>query len=112
MKPSDRYLKLVEWSEEDGCYVGRCPELMLGGVHGSDEKKVFAELCEVIEEWTSQAKAANEQLPEGLAGKRYSGKFNLRISPRLHEQLALAALKEGKSLNNLVAEVLSEHSTR
>ena len=59
MKPSDRYLKLVEWSEEDGCYVGRCPELMLGGVHGSDEKKVFAELCEVIEEWTSRAKAAN-----------------------------------------------------
>ena len=36
MKSSDRYLKLVEWSDEDGCYVGRCPELMLGGVHGSD----------------------------------------------------------------------------
>ena len=23
MKPSDQYLKIVEWSEEDGCYVGR-----------------------------------------------------------------------------------------
>jgi hypothetical protein len=39
MKSSDRYLKLVEWSDEDGCYVGRCPELMLGGVHGTPYQK-------------------------------------------------------------------------
>lgn len=25
MKKSDRYLKIVEWSEEDQCYVGTCP---------------------------------------------------------------------------------------
>ena len=34
MKPSDRYLKIVEWSDEDGCCVGTCPGLMLGGVQG------------------------------------------------------------------------------
>ena len=34
MKKRDRYLKMVEWSEEDRCYVGTCPGLMLGGVHG------------------------------------------------------------------------------
>lgn len=51
MKSSDRYLKLVEWSDEDSCYVGRCPELMLGGVHGSDPEEVFAELCQAVEEW-------------------------------------------------------------
>lgn len=106
MKTSDRYLKIVEWSDEDRCYVGRCPELMLGGVHGKNEKQVFAELCEVIDEWVAKAKSDNEELPEGMAGKQYSGKFNLRLSARLHERLALAALKEGKSLNNYVAEVL------
>ena len=37
MKAGDQYLKIVEWSEEDGCYVGTCPGLMLGGVHGDDE---------------------------------------------------------------------------
>jgi len=31
-KTSDRYVKVVAWSEEDQCYVGRCPGLMLGGV--------------------------------------------------------------------------------
>ncbi len=27
MRPSDRYLKIVEWSDEDQCYVGTCPGL-------------------------------------------------------------------------------------
>ena len=40
-KKNDRYLKVVEWSEEDGCYVGTAPGLILGGVHGKDEVKVF-----------------------------------------------------------------------
>ena len=51
MKKSAQYRKIVEWSEEDRCYVGRCTELMFGGVHGKNEQKVFAELCAVIEEW-------------------------------------------------------------
>ncbi len=36
-KPSDHYVKVVASSDEDQCYVARCPGLMLGGVHGSDE---------------------------------------------------------------------------
>lgn len=51
MKNSDRYLKIVEWSAEDGCFVGTCPGLALGGVHGPDERAVYAEICEVVEEW-------------------------------------------------------------
>ena len=37
-----RYAKFVEWSEEDKCFIGRCPELMLGGVQGNDEAKACA----------------------------------------------------------------------
>jgi hypothetical protein len=29
-----RYAKFVEWSDENQCFIGRCPELTLGGVHG------------------------------------------------------------------------------
>ena len=38
--------------------------------------------------------------------KHFSGKFNLRISPELHEQLAIAAQAEGKSINMLAQEAL------
>ena len=27
MNQEARYVKLVEWSEEDGCFIGSCPEL-------------------------------------------------------------------------------------
>ena len=33
MKDSARYAKIVEWSEEDHCYVGSAPGLVLGGCH-------------------------------------------------------------------------------
>ena len=41
MKDSARYVKIVEWSEEDQCYVGSSPGLIYGGCHGDDEKVVF-----------------------------------------------------------------------
>ncbi len=50
MKLCDKYIKIVEWSDEDNCYIGTCPELFYGGCHGDDPKAVFAELCEIIEE--------------------------------------------------------------
>jgi len=38
--------------------------------------------------------------------KQYSGKFNLRIPPALHERLALMAQAQGKSINILAQEAL------
>jgi predicted HicB family RNase H-like nuclease len=40
--------------------------------------------------------------------RHFSGKFNLRITPELHEQLAIAAQAEGKSINTLAQEALRE----
>ena len=49
-KTSDRYVKVVAWDEEDQCYIGRCPGLMFGGVHGDDETAVYKELCQAVDE--------------------------------------------------------------
>jgi len=40
--------------------------------------------------------------------RSYSGKFNLRIPPALHEKLAIAAQAEGKSINTLAQEALAQ----
>ena len=106
MKATDRYLKLVEWSEEDGCYVGMCPGLMLGGVHGEDEAEVYKELCEVVGEWIELLREQGEELPEATAGKKYSGKFVLRVGSELHKELVVRALRAGQSLNSYCVEKL------
>jgi predicted HicB family RNase H-like nuclease len=38
--------------------------------------------------------------------RNYSGRFNVRISPQLHERLAIVAQAKGKSLNVLTQEAL------
>ena len=72
MKESAKYVKIVEWSEEDNCYVGSCPGLIYGGCHGDDEKKVFEELCTIVEEVIALYKKDNKQLPPATSGKDYA----------------------------------------
>lgn len=68
MKDSACYVKVVEWSEEDGCYVGSCPGLLYGGCHGDDERAVFAELCVIVEETIDLYRADGKPLPPPTAG--------------------------------------------
>ena len=44
--------------------------------------------------------------------KSYSGKFNVRIAPELHSDIAVKASAEGKSLNQWVAETLRQAAAR
>ena len=69
MKESARYVKIVEWSDEDSCYVGSCPGLFLGGCHGADEREVFAELCVIVEETIAIHHAGRTPLPPATAGR-------------------------------------------
>ena len=108
MKKSNRYLKIVEWSEEDQCFVGRLPGFAFGGVHGDDEKRVYDELCDVVDEWIEIYEEDGLPLPPPTAGKRYSGKFNLRVGEELHERLALESMRADESLNSYCVKVLKE----
>lgn len=62
MNDSDRHLKKVEWSDEDQCFVGTAPELFHGGCHGDNEAEVYAELCEIVDEWLEILKQDGKQL--------------------------------------------------
>ena len=108
MKDSDRYLKIVEWSEEDQCYVGTCPGLFYGGCHGDNEAEVYKELCEIVEENIGLYKEKGKSLPPETAGKEFSGKFLLRPGKELHKALAIRALQAGESLNNFCVNSLKK----
>ena len=69
MKDSARYVKIIEWSDEDQCFVGSCPGLFYGGCHGDDEKAVFAELCEMVDEVIELYKKEGKPLPPPTSGK-------------------------------------------
>jgi len=75
MKESARYVKIVEWTEEDQCYVGSAPGLFYGGCHGSDERRVFDELCQIVEETIALYKADGKPLPPATSGRDFANKL-------------------------------------
>jgi len=100
------YLKIVEWSEEDNCYIGTSPGLFEGGVHGKNEEKVFHELCEVVNDVIESMQKNGKVLPKPTSNKNYSGKIALRINPSLHKAISIRALQNGESVNKLISHNL------
>ena len=74
MNTSSRYVKIVEWSDEDQCF-GSCPGLFYGGCHGDNEQEVFAELCQIVEEAIELYRRDGKPLPSATSGKDYTNKM-------------------------------------
>ncbi len=107
IKASD-YIKVVEWSDEDNCFIGSAPPLIGQCCHGDDEAAVCAELRKIVQEWIEIYKKDGKALPEPSAGKEYSGKFVLRTGEDLHRLLAIRAMQAGDSLNTFVVKALKK----
>ena len=75
MKESTRYVKIVEWSEDDQCYVGSSPGLIYGGCHGENEREVFDELCRIVDEAIALYRADGKPLPPPTSGRDFANKM-------------------------------------
>ena len=62
MKTTDQYHKWVEWSDEDQAYVGKCPDVITG-IHGDDPVRLYAELCDVVDETLMHLTQSGRTLP-------------------------------------------------
>jgi len=75
MKDTARYAKIVEWSEEDQCFVGSSPGLIYGGCYGTDEKAVFEQLCQAVEESIALYRQDGKVLPPPTSGRDFANKM-------------------------------------
>ena len=69
MNDSARYIKFVEWSDEDQCFVGQCPGIIGPCCHGDNEAEVYAQLCQIVEDWIDTLKSDGHPLPPPTAGQ-------------------------------------------
>ncbi len=105
-KLSKRYLKIVEWSDEDKCYIGSAPPLIGQSCHGPTEGSVLQQLKVIVEEWVEIYLTDGKPLPESTISREFSGKFVVRLPPEVHKKVALKAMARGESLNQFVSEAL------
>lgn len=100
----DGYSAKIEYDPELDMFRGEILGLTGGAdFYGRTPKELKAEFRKSLALFLEVCKE------KGIEPRRtYSGKFNLRISPELHEKLALIAQAEGKSINALAQEALSQ----
>ena len=75
MKESDRYIKIVEWSDEDNYFVGSCPGIIDACCHGDDEIQVYTELCQIVNEWIETIKKVGKPLPSPMVSRNLASKL-------------------------------------
>ena len=75
MNESARYIKIVESSEEDNCFIGQCPGMVGPCCHGDNKSEVYAELCEIVDEWIDIFKQDGKPLPPPTSGRDFASKM-------------------------------------
>ena len=106
-KNIDRYTYRVTWSEEDSEYVGLCAEFpSLNWLDESPEKSLLG-ILRLVKDAVEDLKRNEEQIPQALSTRSFSGKFMVRVPPEVHRMLAIKAAESGVSINRLVSSKLS-----
>ena len=98
------YTGSIEYSKEDDLLFGRV--LGINGLisyEGHTGKELEKDFKEAVDSYIEDCKNEGTN-PE----KPFKGSFNVRISPKLHQQAALLAMEDKMSLNNFVAESIRE----
>jgi predicted HicB family RNase H-like nuclease len=100
----DGYYARIEYNSDTDLFRGEIIGLSGGAdFYGANPDELRREFKKSLDVFLEVCKE------QGIEPRRqFSGKFNLRISPELHEQLAMAAEAQGKSLNALAQETLQK----
>ena len=104
MMTLDGYNAKIEYDADLDLFRGEILGLNGGAdFYGKNPKELRAEFKKSLQVFLDVCSE------KGLEPRRnYSGKFNLRIPPDLHEKLAIVAQAEGKSINTLAQEALQQ----
>ena len=104
MMTLDGYLAKIEYDAVLDSFRGEILGLNGGAdFYGKNPKELRAEFKKSLQVFLD---VCHEKSIEPR--RNYSGKFNLRIPPDLHEKLAIVAQSEGKSINTVAQEALQQ----
>ena len=98
------YAGQVEYDSEEGIFHGEVIDT--GDVitfQGESAKEIEKAFKDSIDDYLNFCKERGEK-PD----KPFSGKFVLRMSPKLHHKIYLKAIGSGKSLNAWVKDILEK----
>lgn len=115
MRTLEEYMKLSYRMEiikdtEEEAYVVSYPELKGCLTCGDTIEEAIRNAEDAKRAWLEACLEDGIPVPEPDDNRQYSGQFKLRIPKSLHRTLALNAKKEGISMNQYCAHILSKYA--
>jgi len=107
IKQTDYYTYRITWSDEDGEYVGLCAEFPSLSWLDKTQEAALQGIRKLVAAAVLDMESNNENVPQSLALKSYSGKFMVRIPPNIHRDIAIQAAEAKVSINRVVSAKLS-----
>jgi antitoxin HicB len=86
---------------EDGTWFARVVEFPGCMTEGDSATDALEMLTDAMRLWVTDALEEKKQIPLPSEATPYSGKFQVRIPPSLHRDLAEHAQREGVSINQI-----------
>ena len=96
------YSYIVEWSDNDNCYLGSIVELEKNMTCGNTPEECIANLKAALKAYLETSLANNMEIPEPIKLKDYKGKIMYRTTGLKHYQLAKISKIKGISINSLI----------
>lgn len=98
------YIGQVDYDSEAKLFHGQVIGLKdIITFQGTTAQEIEAAFKDSIDDYLAWCKERGEK-PE----KTYSGKFNVRVTPEIHANLAIEAAKRNVSLNDIIIEKLQK----
>jgi len=107
MKHADQYTYRITWSEEDKEFVGLCIEFPSLSWLAKTPEAALQGVRRLVTEVVADMQSNNENVPEPLAIRRYSGRLMVRIPPHMHRELTIQAAEAKVSINRLISSKLA-----
>ncbi|WP_099222757.1 type II toxin-antitoxin system HicB family antitoxin [Mycobacterium persicum] len=102
------YTYRVEWSPEDGEWVGLCAEFPSLSWLDQNPAGAISGIAHLVADVVKDMYTEGERPPQPLSDRHYSGKVMVRTSPELHKRLTIEAAERNLSLNQWAIHKLAE----
>lgn len=98
------YLGSVAFSEKDQVFYGKIEGINgLVNFEGESVKELTQAFHEAVDDYLAYCES------EGIVpDKSYSGMLNVRLTPLIHRQIALMAIRSGMTINAFIKKTLEE----
>ncbi|GAB4541164.1 MAG: hypothetical protein Tsb0014_32880 [Pleurocapsa sp.] len=103
----EHYTYRVIWSSEDGEFVGLCAEFPSLSYLDETQHNALEGITNLVKDIVVDMEANGEKPPVPISDKNYSGRFQIRITPKRHRMLAIEAAEQNVSLNRLISDKLA-----